>query len=113
MKQFTPPTLQEIQEYVQKKHYTVDPNVFYEYFTEGDWIDSEGKPVKCWKQKVITWNNFGSAKSKPKTQLFPISGKTCGVQKCPMPAVYKNSSGSYDTYYCADHMPEEVKVKYQ
>ena len=45
-----------------------------------------------------------------KTQLFPIKGKNCF---CGMPAVYKDSSGTYDNYYCSEHMPEKVKAKYE
>ena len=47
-----------------------------------------------------------------KTKLYPISGKTCGKQGCSLPAVYKDSSGSYDHYYCGNHMPESVKANY-
>ena len=46
-----------------------------------------------------------------KTKLFPISGKNCYKKGCKMPAVYK-SCGEYDTFYCLDHMPDEVKRKY-
>ncbi|MFQ9738865.1 MAG: hypothetical protein ACLR06_14920 [Christensenellaceae bacterium] len=28
---------------------------FFDYFEAGEWHDSEGKPVKAWKQKFITW----------------------------------------------------------
>ena len=45
-----------------------------------------------------------------KDRLFPISGKNCS---CGMPAVYKDSSGEYDNYYCADCMPEKVKARYR
>ncbi len=47
-----------------------------------------------------------------KTKLFPIPGKTCSKQGCPLPAVYKNTSGNYDSYACAGHMPEKVKEQY-
>ncbi len=50
--------------------------------------------------------------SQNKIKLFPISGKTCSKQECKMPAVFKDSSGNYDHYYCGDHMPVEVKEKY-
>ena len=29
----------------------------YDYFCEGKWTDSEGKPVKNWKQKALTWDS--------------------------------------------------------
>lgn len=52
---FVPPTLEEVQEYVKIKKLNVVAEDFYEYFSEGKWIDSEGKPVQNWKQKILTW----------------------------------------------------------
>lgn len=53
---FKPPTLLEIKTYCEEKKLTVDFNFFFEYFTEGNWIDSKGNKVKNWKQKILTWN---------------------------------------------------------
>ena len=57
-KEFVPPTLEEVKKYVEDKKLKVNPNEFYDYFTEGKWIDSKGKPVRNWKQKILTWNNY-------------------------------------------------------
>jgi len=59
-KRFVPPTLDEVKAYCQERNSCVDPNVFYEYFTTGGWKDSEGKPVKNWKQKLITWEKHST-----------------------------------------------------
>lgn len=63
---FTPPTLEEVQEYCRERNSSVDPKTFYEYFAAGNWIDSKGNKVKNWKQKIITWekqeNSFNSKK---------------------------------------------------
>lgn len=109
-----PPTLEDVKAYVSEKGYSVDPVVFFEYFSEGDWIDSRGNPVKNWKQKLITWNSFGNGGSRKssKTKLFPIAGKNCSHQGCKMPAVYKNSSGSYDHYLCMSHAPAQIQEAY-
>lgn len=53
---FVPPTLPEVQEYVKERGLMIDPAAFFDYFTEGEWKDSEGKPVKNWKQKALTWD---------------------------------------------------------
>ena len=45
-------------------------------------------------------------------KLFPISGKTCSYEGCTLPAVYKDTSGSYDHYKCNEHLPDEVKKLY-
>ena len=57
-KEFVPPTLEEVKKYVEDKKLKVNPSEFYDYFTEGKWIDSKGKPVRNWKQKILTWNNY-------------------------------------------------------
>lgn len=50
------PTLEEIKDYcLNVRHNKVDYQYFYDYFTEGNWIDSKGNKVKNWKQKIITW----------------------------------------------------------
>lgn len=55
-KKFVPPTLEEIENYCKEKNYNIDTQFFYEYFTEGNWVDSKGNKVKNWKQKIITWS---------------------------------------------------------
>lgn len=61
-KPFVPPTLEEVTAYCYGRHSTVNPQEFYEYFSTGHWIDSEGKPVKNWKQKIITWEHLNKRK---------------------------------------------------
>ena len=56
-KKFVPPTLEEVKAYVSEKGYNVDAQKFFDFYSEGDWIDSKGKPVRNWKQKLITWAN--------------------------------------------------------
>lgn len=58
------PTLEEVRSYIESKGYKVDPVQFFNYYAEGKWHDKDGKPVKNWKQKVITWNSH-EAKGKP------------------------------------------------
>lgn len=57
-KEFVAPTLEEIQKYVSEKKLEVSAKEFFDYFTEGKWIDSKGNQVKNWKQKILTWNNY-------------------------------------------------------
>lgn len=64
-KKFVPPTLEEIQDYCRKRNNNVNAKVFYDYFNEGNWIDSNGNKVKNWKQKIITWEN--NSKNSKKT----------------------------------------------
>jgi hypothetical protein len=48
----------------------------------------------------------------PKQKLPIIVGKTCTISKCGLPAVYKSTGGTYDSYYCVNHLPEKVKAIY-
>lgn len=52
---FTPPSREEVRAYAQERNSPVDADRFFDYFDAGGWIDSEGKPVRNWKQKFITW----------------------------------------------------------
>ena len=54
---FVPPTVEEVRDYCREKGYAyVDPAFFVAYYAEADWHDRDGKPVKNWKQRVITWH---------------------------------------------------------
>lgn len=57
---FLKPTLEEIKEYIEDKGLNVNANDFFQYFEEGNWIDSKGNKVKNWKQKLLTWNKYKS-----------------------------------------------------
>ena len=57
VKRFTPPSLEEVKAYAASRGDKVDPQKFYDYYTEGHWKDSKGNPVKSWKQKMITWES--------------------------------------------------------
>lgn len=52
------PTLEDIQSYIRDKNLHVNAKEFFEYFEEGNWIDSKGNKVKNWKQKILTWEKF-------------------------------------------------------
>lgn len=71
--EFIPPSFAEVQMYIEEKGYDVDAKVFFEYFTDGNWIDSNGKEVKNWKQKIITWasrSNNKNKNEKPQTVVY-------------------------------------------
>lgn len=62
-KEFTPPTLEEIQQYCKERKNNVDPKKFFDYYEADNWIDSKGNPVRNWKQKVITWEGRNGGKT--------------------------------------------------
>lgn len=69
-KKFIPPSLEDIEKYVLEKKLKVDAKQFYDYFTEGKWVDSNGKAVKNWKQKILTWNGYSEKPKQEKKTNF-------------------------------------------
>lgn len=55
-KKFVPPSLDEVEQYVEEKGLAIDARRFFDFYTAGEWHDSGGKPVKNWKQKALTWD---------------------------------------------------------
>ena len=52
---FVPPTLEEVVSYFNEKGYNeVGAKKAYDHYVAGEWHDTEGKPVKAWKQKMTT-----------------------------------------------------------
>lgn len=62
-KRFCPPMYVDVERYAIEKGREDLAKPFFEYFDTGKWIDSEGKPVKNWKQKFLTWCNKNPAKA--------------------------------------------------
>ena len=57
------PPLEEVRDYcINVRHNNVDYQKFYDYFNEGNWIDSKGNKVRNWKQKIITWEKKTTTK---------------------------------------------------
>lgn len=67
-KMFTPPSFEEVKEYATTRGRTDLAKRFFDYYHAGDWKDRNGKPVKNWKQKFITWENSPKAEAQHKNQ---------------------------------------------
>ena len=63
---FRPPTLEEVQAYCKERNSPVDPKQFYDYFSEGNWHDANNRPVRSWKQKLLTWEKYDSVPTRKK-----------------------------------------------
>ena len=70
---FIPPTQEEVIDYCNQKSLSVDPYYFYSYYTEADWHDAKGRPVKNWKQRMITWNANAKAKEYSRSKASETS----------------------------------------
>lgn len=58
MKEFVPPTLEEVEAYCKSRKNNVDAKRFFDYFDTSGWVDGKGNKVRNWKQKVITWESY-------------------------------------------------------
>lgn len=67
-KMFTPPTLEDVKEYATTRGRIDLAKRFFDYYHAGDWKDRNGKPVKNWKQKFITWENSPKAEAQQKKE---------------------------------------------
>ncbi len=72
-KEFIKPSLEEVKAYVKQMNYSFNPVKFYEYYTVLNWNDSNGKPIKNWKLKALTWNNRNTT-DKPTNNSFVEMG---------------------------------------
>lgn len=62
---FTPPSLSDIQAYVQEKNLSVDPEQFMDYYQARDWILSNGKKMKDFRAGLRYWNRNQRSYKRP------------------------------------------------
>ena len=51
---FTPPTLQEVKNYIKEKGYSIDAEAFIAFYDSNGWLVGKNK-MKSWKSAVTTW----------------------------------------------------------
>lgn len=78
-KKFEPPTFEMVMEYAIGKQREDLAKQFFDYFNEGNWIDSEGKQVLNWKQKFLTWCCKNPKKSEKQEEETPFDKFNIGV----------------------------------
>ena len=77
-KGFIKPTLQEIQDYCKERNNGVNPTKFFDYYSASNWKDKDGKQVKNWKQKVITWESRNGNEEKNNQTLCQAINQIIG-----------------------------------
>lgn len=112
------PTLQQVKDTGFKVGITEQQAVkWYEHYAAQGFVFGGGLPITNLEAALVRWRNnqykFEQKEKPSKAKLFPIKGKICGKGDCKLPAVYKDSSGAYDSFSCSDHMPVSVKERYQ
>lgn len=49
------PSFEEVRDYVEEKGLQMDPEAFFDYYSESNWIKKNGQPIVDWKASVRTW----------------------------------------------------------
>lgn len=56
VKRFKPPTIEEIQTYIDENFFMVDANKFFDYYTANGWTIGGKSKMKDWKATVRNWD---------------------------------------------------------
>lgn len=74
-KEFIPPTIEEVISYFSENQYSVEAaKTAYNYYNIANWTDSQGSPVRNWKQKMIA--NWFTPKNKVSATTYSPSKPT-------------------------------------
>ena len=88
---------------------------WYHHYKAQGWKYPSGLEITDVYSALFRWQNNQykfAKKANGKKKLLPIIGKTCSEKDCRLPAVYKDTSGNYDYFRCAKHLPAEVKAEF-
>jgi hypothetical protein len=71
-KQFTAPTLEEVQDYCKERKNQVNPQQFIDHYEARGWKFKGGQPMKDWHASVRTWEVNAFQSSTPSKPQEPI-----------------------------------------
>ena len=69
---FQTPTLSEIKDYILEKHYQVDAERFFDFYSSKGWMIGKNK-MKDWKAAIRTWARSGIQKQSPVNDTIHFS----------------------------------------
>lgn len=74
---FIPPTIHEVQAYINANGLSISPWDFYKHYEAATppWTDKDGKPLRNWKQKLLTWDRFEKKKNVGKVPVDSMTGR--------------------------------------
>lgn len=68
---FTKPTVNDLREYCELHGYTINPNVFFDYYEANGWVIGKYQvPMSSWKATVRTWVNRENDKSNEPKKVY-------------------------------------------
>lgn len=83
-KRFEPPTKDDVVNYAKEKGYILDPQYFYDYYSQSNWEDVKGNKIKNWKLKMLTWEKREEERN-PNRRVFtkqPAKKRLIKCEKC-------------------------------
>jgi len=72
-KRFTPPSVEEVKEYILEKGYSIDPNNFVDFYESKGWMVGRNK-MKAWKAAVRNWATRNKTDKKTERITFDENG---------------------------------------
>lgn len=90
-KDFIPPTIEQVTEYVVEKQLVINPYKFIDWYSKTDWKDNEGKQIKNWKNKLVNWDSREREKN---PQSLPYSKPLPPKINVPRRCKHLDSSGN-------------------
>ena len=57
-KRFSPPSLEEVKNYILEKNYEVDAEAFVAFYSSKDWFIGKNK-MRDWRAALVTWEKRG------------------------------------------------------
>jgi len=71
-KRFSPPTVEEVQAYIDEKGYNVNAEMFIDFYQSKGWVVGKS-PMKDWKAAVRTWDGKRKEEQKSKKKKNDLS----------------------------------------
>ena len=88
---FTPPTIEEVSEYIKSKNITINAEKFWHYYEARGWKYKGNQAMKSWKSAVVTWkgneNKYGNGQNKKPTAAAKAADREMpyGGKEEPLP----------------------------
>lgn len=94
-KRFTPPTLQQVEEYCRERGNRVQPEKFINHYTSNGWKVGKN-PMKDWRAAIRTWenNDFDNANQTTTTNSVSADGASANERRYGSTAGAKQSIAS-------------------
>lgn len=93
-KEFVIPSIEDVKKYCEERNNNVDYKKFYDYYNINNWKDKNGKKVRNWKQKLITWEKHMEVTKVPNWFNKDIDINASNEDKKEMENILKEIGGN-------------------